>query len=198
MPVPSAQTKHIDKNMLDLEIDRFAQLDKPSLAALNRVGTVAQIQSSIEDKKLARFRRKGVKMDKEALKTERHYSSRMALQLTRAGYEKPSKRCEAHAIVSGQHKLAGQMRAVLAWCKVRVDDHHNGCWLPAFKDDKPFMPTFLSNAVPHRNIHTNAYYRWMGGQISPAKINSLEDLIKKLENIRFRLQSGSIPDHIYS
>ncbi len=31
MPVSSAQTRYIDKNMLDLEIDRFAQLDKPSL-----------------------------------------------------------------------------------------------------------------------------------------------------------------------
>ncbi|VAW67730.1 hypothetical protein MNBD_GAMMA09-3558 [hydrothermal vent metagenome] len=41
MPVPSTQTKHIDKNMQDLEID---QPDKPSLAAFSRVGTTAERQ----------------------------------------------------------------------------------------------------------------------------------------------------------
>ncbi|WP_158657806.1 hypothetical protein [Agarilytica rhodophyticola] len=47
------------KNQLDIEIDRFAQLDSFTISDLNRVGTAAQVQEDIEKQKLARFRRKG-------------------------------------------------------------------------------------------------------------------------------------------
>ncbi|MBV1884165.1 MAG: AHH domain-containing protein [Pseudomonadales bacterium] len=190
--------KHCEKNQLDIEIDRFAKLDSPTASDFDRIGTTAQVQEGIETEKLARFRRKGVKMDEEKLRTERHYSSRMALQLTRAGYSRPSQRCDAHAIVSGSHKFSAQMRAVLAWYKMRIDDHHNGCWLPADRENRKHMPQYLQKAVPHRNIHTTAYYKWLGGNINPAKIKSVEQLVKSLRDIRFRLQSGSVPAHLWS
>jgi len=85
-------------------------------------------------------------MDSDALLNERHYSSRMALQLKRTGFPRPSSRCDAHAIISGSHKLAAQMRAILAWLKMRIDDHHNGCWLPRNITDKVHMTAFLRDA----------------------------------------------------
>jgi len=70
--------KQYEKNQLDREIGRFSNLDKPTALDLDRVGTVAQVQQGIEAQKLARFRRKGLRMDDDALRSERHYSSRLA------------------------------------------------------------------------------------------------------------------------
>ncbi len=183
-------------NKVDFEINRFARLDKFTQADLNRVRCVAQVQQRIEESKLARFRKKGLTMSQEKLENERHYSSRMKLQLERAGYAKPHPRCELHAIISGGHALAEEARAVMAWCKMRIDDHYNGCWLPARFSDRPYMPQWLKRAAPHRNIHTHRYYSWLSDNINYVEINEVEDLVRKLRYMRFRLQSGSIPDDI--
>lgn len=198
MVLPLSPVKYFEKNLLDREIDHFASLDIPTFSDLNRIGTAAQVQCGIDEQRLARFRCKGLKMDEDALKNERHCSNRMARQLTCAGFNRPSQRCDAHAIVSGNHKFAAQMRAVLAWCKLRVDDHHNGCWLPRSREDRPHMPSSLQKAVPHKNIHTHAYYEWLEGYINPISITSLNELVEALRRIRFRLQSGSIPQHIFA
>ncbi|WP_086930379.1 AHH domain-containing protein [Agarilytica rhodophyticola] len=137
-------------------------------------------------------------MDSDALLNERHYSSRMALQLKRAGFPRPSSHCDAHAIISGSHKLAAQMRAILAWLKMRIDDHHNGCWLPRNITDRVHMPAFLRDAVPHQNVHTKAYYQWLEHHINPIKITSLDALVKAFRKIRFSLQSGIVPKNIWS
>ena len=198
MSAPAVSQKVHEKNQLDLAIDRFAQLDTFTVSDLNQVGVIAQVQQGVDAQKLARFRRKGLRMDNNKLLNERHYSSRMRLQLTRAGYPCPSDKCDAHAIVSGNHKDAAIMRAVLAWFKVRIDDHHNGCWLPRDREDRPHMPKYLRNAVPHRNIHTNNYYRWIAEIINYTNIDSLEKLVEDLRMIRFRLQSGSVRKNIWS
>ncbi len=190
--------RYHEMNMLDREIHRFAKLDRPTALDFQRVGSTAQVQQDIESQKLARFRRRGIQMDDDGLRGERHYSRRLALQLTRAGYSRPSQRCDAHAIVSGMHKYAAQMRAVLAWCKMRIDDHQNGCWLPRSREDRPHMPSFLKKAVPHRHVHRIAYYEWIGGTINFENIDGVEDLVRLLRDLRFRLQSGSVPPAVWS
>ena len=198
MSAPVVSQKLHDKNQLDLAIDRFAQLDIFTLTDLNQIGVIAQVQQGVDTKKLARFRRKGLRMDQKKLRNENHYSSRMRLQLTRAGYACPSGRYDALAIISGNHPDAARMSAVLAWCKMRIDDHHNGCWLPRDRDDKPYMPKFLRKAVPHRNIHTDNYYEWIRETINYLNIDGLEKLVEELRIIRFRLQSGTVRKNIWS
>lgn len=42
---------------------------------------------------------------------------------------------------------------------MRIDDPHNGCWLPNDWEGRPHMPNYLRKAVPHWRIHTDNYYR---------------------------------------
>src|SRR5690554_7426113 len=69
-------------------------------------------------------------MSIEELEDEDHQSSLLAHFLTISGDPKPHSKCHAHAIVSGAHRYAAELRAVLAWLKLRIDDPANGCWLP--------------------------------------------------------------------
>ena len=78
MALPLSPVKYVEKNLLDREIDHFSSLDIPTFSDLNRVGTAAQVQCGIDEQRLARFRRKGLKMCEDALKNESHDSSRMA------------------------------------------------------------------------------------------------------------------------
>lgn len=58
------------------------------------------------------------------------------------------------------------------------------------------MPNHLRKAVPHRRIHTNAYYEWLGTRIRPQLIRTPTQLIEALRLARIMLQSGNVPPNV--
>ncbi|MGI9281419.1 MAG: AHH domain-containing protein [Endozoicomonas sp.] len=77
-----------------------------------------------------------------------------------------------------------------------MDDPRNGCWLPNQLEDRPKMPEWLRNAVPHRKIHRDSYYEWIGEEINRMRVRNLSDLLGQLRLIRLRLQSGRVKPKI--
>lgn len=152
MAIPEPPSAFYQKDALDLSIDNFAQLDNPTEADLARV---ASVQAGID-----RYRAAAANMSLDELEAEKHDSNRLANHLMAATgtYRRPA-RCHAHAIVSGGHKEAARLRAVLAWLKLRIDDPDNGCWLPENAAATPH-PMFR-NAIPHSRIHRYNYYKWL-------------------------------------
>lgn len=193
MPVPVQTLKAYEKTRVDLAIDVFTKIEKPTIVDLNRVRVQADVQCKIDA-----YRVGAIKLNKAQLETEQHTPERMAQLMAATGDARPASAeyCHCHAIVSGAHNEAAIVRAVLAWCMVRIDDPRNGCWLPRNTKARPYMPHWLKNAVPHSRIHRNSYYRWLGDLINPMLVKNSDDLIQKLKMIRMRLQSGSIPKHI--
>ena len=191
MPVYESPKPFHQKDMVDREIDRFAAQEAPAIADLGRVKVAAQVQDGID-----RYRAQAANMSYEDFINEKHRSSRLGLMLARAGDPKPSSRCEAHAIVAGKHNDAVTIRAVLAWLKLRIDDPHNGCWLPKDWPDRPHMPAHLKNAVPHCRIHHGTYYDWLRTRISIDRIHNREQLIHTLKMVRTLLQSGTVPPEV--
>ncbi|WP_425487764.1 AHH domain-containing protein [Microbulbifer rhizosphaerae] len=62
-------------------------------------------------------------------------------------------------MVSGAHKGAATQRAIMAAIGMRIDDAHNGCWLPKNTAAISQMPRRLREAVPHSRIHRYDYMR---------------------------------------
>lgn len=104
---------------------------------------------------LDRYRAKAHQMSDAELQNEKHNSRRLANHMRRAGEPRPSKCCACHHVISGGQKDAFLMRLVMVSMSMRIDDPHNGCWLPNDWEDRPHMPNYLRNAVPHRRIHTD-------------------------------------------
>ncbi|MCD9461351.1 AHH domain-containing protein [Marinibactrum halimedae] len=88
------------------------------------------------------------------------------------------------------------LRLLLSWARVRIDDPHNGCWLPRDWEDRLQMPNHLRNAVPHRRIHHRQYYLWLNARIQPALIRTPDQLVNVLRLIRVALQSGAVPPNV--
>ena len=188
MSIPEPPKPFYMKDMIDREIDRFAAQENPTQHDINRVSVVGQIQDGLD-----RYRAKSANMSYDELINEKHRSSRLGKMMTCAGELRPSSRCDAHAIISGGHSGAAPLRAVLAWCKRRIDDPINGCWLPRSEADKP---PHLRKAVAHNRIHRHAYFQWLSGYITPATIKSDADLVRTLRMIKTRLKSSAIPKYI--
>ncbi|WP_086932031.1 AHH domain-containing protein [Agarilytica rhodophyticola] len=131
----------------------FAKKDKPTAADFAAIGTLGEMYD-----KLDQYRIDAMNMSTEQLKVEKHKSGRLAEHMTKACDPRPSSRCDCHAMISGGMKKAIQVRAVLAWLKVRIDDPINGCWLPRDWEDRLYMPNHLRSAVPHCRIHHGRYY----------------------------------------
>lgn len=193
MPVPVHTLKAYEKTRVDLAIDAFAKIEKPTIADLNRVRAQADVQCKIDAYRLG-----ATNLKPKQLETELHDSERMAQLMAASGDPRPAaaEYCHCHAIVSGGHNEAALVRAVLAWCMMRIDDPRNGCWLPRNTKARMHMPQWLNNAVPHSRIHRGSYYRWLGDVINPILVKNSDDLIKQLKMVRMRLQSGSMPKHI--
>jgi len=175
----------------DRLIAEFAQKDKPTTAdflALEKMGVMYD--------RLDRYRMEAMSMTEDQLKGENHKSRRLASNMKRAGDPRPAKQCDCHAIVSGGHRQAVLVRGVLAWLKMRIDDPHNGCWLPRDWDDRKHMPTYLRNAVPHWRIHHDEYYNWLAQMIRPSIIRTPSQLIQALRMVRSMLQSGNVPPNV--
>jgi A nuclease family of the HNH/ENDO VII superfamily with conserved AHH len=175
-----------------LAIDYFATLEKPTIADLNLVKIQASIQDGID-----RYRLGALGMSDEQLETERHSSKRMAAYMTASADPRPSRHCDCHAIVSGKHELAAPMRAIMAWCLMRIDDPRNGCWLPRDWSARLHMPAWLKSAVPHQGLHNVKYYDWLNSRINFRLIRGNNDLIAALKLIRTQLQGGALPSNAW-
>ncbi len=170
----------------------FAKKDKPTVADFADIGTLRAMYD-----KLDQYRIEGMQMSAAQLEVEKHKSSRLAEHMKKSGDPRPSSRCDCHAIVSGNMAKVIQIRAILAWLKVRIDDPVNGCWLPRDWADRSSMPNHLRNAVPHRRIHHEKYYEWLDRLISYLTIKNTGQLIQALRMVRTLLQSGAVPPGLY-
>ena len=186
MPAQAPVFLHVDRVLAD-----FAKKDKPTSADFAAV----QALGSFYDK-LDQYRIQANTMTDPTLAAERHKSGRLAEHMALGGEGRPSARCDCHAIISGGHKKAILVRAVMAWLKLRIDDPWNGCWLPRDWDDRKYMPKHLQNAVPHKRIHHENYYDWLSGRINFMQIKTADKLIFALNEIRRALQSGAVPPEV--
>lgn len=191
MPVPQANKPYAFKDKVEISIDQFAALENPSQSDLNYVKVIAQVEEQLDI-----YRKKGAKLDEEVLEEEAHQSKVLAAFMAATGDPRPNKHCHAHAIISGAHKDAAELRATLAWLKLRIDDPHNGCWLPRNTAAKALMPTRLKDAVPHSRIHRYNYYFWLNRIINPVAVKSQEKLIEVLNMVEMRLQSSKQPPYV--
>lgn len=179
------------KDKVTRSVDAFASLDKPTKSDLNMVKVTAQIESGIEA-----YRAASIDMELDILKEEAHQSKRLSLFMSNACDPRPHPLCHAHAIVSGAHKYSAELRGMLAWLKVRIDDPDNGCWLPENTAAVAQMPKHLSNAVPHSRIHRFNYYFWLNQLINPFATDEQTKLRNELRMISNRLQSGRQPPYV--
>ncbi len=182
---------YFKKGLTDKAIDHFAALEDPTLGDLNRVGVMAQVESGIDAYRIEALSKSSAELEKED-----HLSKRLNEHLKQANDPKPHPKCHAHAIVSGKHKDAARLRAVLAWLKVRIDDPDNGCWLPENTAAIKEMPKRLKNAVPHSRIHRYNYYFWLNSIISTRQTKTALKLREVLNMVELRLQQGSQPLYV--
>ena len=191
MAIPHSSKPYALKDKTERIVDNFAMLENPTQADLNRVKVEAQVQFGIEQ-----YRAGAVDIDEIELEAERHDSARLARHLEEACDPRPNKYCHAHAIVAGKHPEAVKLRAVLAWRKMRIDDPHNGCWLPQNTAAKVHMPKRLSNAVPHSRIHRFNYYFWLNTRITLASAPTFKALAHILGLVESALQNSAFPDYV--
>ncbi|GAA6166789.1 AHH domain-containing protein [Sessilibacter corallicola] len=170
---------------------QFSKIKKPTMADFMAFRTRAQVGDYLD-----KYREKAASMTNAQLQGEVHSSSRMARYMRRAGDPRPSKYCDAHAIISGNHFDAMTLRLLLAWAGIRIDDPFNGCWLPRDWEHRRHMPNHLRNAVPHRRIHHQQYYLWLNARIQPGLIKNTNQLINTLRIIRVALQTGAVPPNV--
>lgn len=187
MPLPIRKQPYQEKDSLDHSIDHFVSLEEPTLSDLHRVVVSAQVQEKID-----RYRSEYAGKSAEEYVAEQHNSSRLREFLGTP----PHSTCHAHAIVSGDHPRAAAARAVLAWFEMRIDDPHNGCWLPENTAAKKNMPEWLRGAAPHSRIHRNGYYFWLDTIINIPRVTSLKKLVEALREIRTKLQNCTFPSTV--
>ena len=193
MPIPPETLKAYEKTQVDLAIEEFASLEDPTMSDLNRVRVQADIKCQLDE-----YRFNALNMTEKQRLEESHSSSDLAERMTASADPRPAsaEHCHCHAIISGGHGEAAVVRAVMAWCMMRIDDPRNGCWLPSNTAAKAFMPRWLKNAIPHSRIHRKTYYRWLEREISFTLTQNIGQLTDTLRIIRMRLQSGRIPPEI--
>ena len=193
MPIPVSPKPYAFKDKVEITIDQFAALENPTQGDLNYVKAVAQVEQQ-----LGLYRKRGDGLEEEILEEEEHQSKILAAFMAASGDPRPSKLCHAHAIVSGAHKDAAELRATIAWLKLRIDDPHNGCWLPRNTAAKAEMPKRLRNAIPHSRIHRYNYYFWLNRVINPVATNTRKKLVEVLNMVELRLQAGKTPPYVMS
>lgn len=191
MALPRVPKKYADKDKVERVIDQFATLESPSQGDLNYVKVIAQVERGLD-----KYRAAAMNMSVDELEDEKHQSDLLAHFMGASGNPRPHSKCHAHAVISGAHKYAAELRAILAWLRMRIDDPDNGCWLPENTAAKPHMPAYLQSAVPHSRIHRYNYYFWLGTLIDPAITSTQDKLRQTLKMVAMRLQSGSQPDYV--
>lgn len=191
MPLPERTKPFYAQDRVERAEEFFANKETVSQLDLNQVMIVSQVEAGLD-----KYRLDVEGMKQKELRDEEHQSKRLADHLEQAGDPRPHDRCHAHAIVSGAHRTAAPLRAILARQKVRIDDTYNGCWLPANTAALAVMPSRLSNAVPHSRIHRYNYYFWLGTHINLTRTPTTDDLKYTLKTIGLQLQAGAQPDYV--
>ena len=90
----------------------------------------------------------------------------------------------AHHIVARAAAAAEPAREVLAEYGVQIDEAVNGVFLPAVRN-------YSGQAVNHLTLHTAEYYRTANRALQ--NVQSKEEVVQALTNIRDRLRSGGTP-----
>ncbi|SFD10079.1 A nuclease family of the HNH/ENDO VII superfamily with conserved AHH [Microbulbifer thermotolerans] len=188
MSIYEEEKQYHEKNLLERVIDDVLKNKGGELTQsdLNRVSVAAQIQIGIDT-----YRLQASEMSEEQLRNEKHNSTRLARHLEEIGKPRPP-RCHAHAIISGNHKYAAQLRIIMAALKIRIDDPDNVCWLPENTAATPH-PAFPA-AIPHSRIHRFNYFFWLFSRLRG--IRSSQIFRKNLQLIAKYLQEGNIPEYV--
>lgn len=187
MPVPEYLAKYYEQSPVDLVIADVIKNTEGQLVAsqVNRVKTIASVQAGID-----KYRQQAKNMTEEQLENEKHCSTRLGTFLDALIMRRPPN-CHAHAIVAGNHPLAAGMRLLLAFHGMRIDDVHNGCWLPENTAATPH-PAF-PKAPPHSRIHRLNYYLWLQGLLNENKIKDYKTLVIALKLITRHLHEHTFP-----
>lgn len=194
---------HRQNSLLDQAIETYKNADTNISVAqeqglLDHISCLASVDAS-----LLKYREEAKDWKTIDFRNEQHCSSNLGKNMTRAGKinpfpAKPSSpneapnRIEAHHIIpgdDGRFEKAVLLRARLARANVRVDDPNNGVWLPKTQRDRlPAHP----DAVPHRRIHREGYYRFLSGIFLREK-NAVMFRVK-LNLVGSQLLAGDTPD----
>src|SRR5690554_4933537 len=113
------------KDRREVAIDLFASKSNISRADYMALGSIEQVEETLDI-----YRQEAGLMSRRELRNEEHDSKVLGNFMRLNGKPYPGGNCDAHAIVSGSHPRATQMRAILARVKIRIDDIRNGTWLP--------------------------------------------------------------------
>ncbi len=190
MPLPEYLVKYHEKTPVELTIQDVIKNTEGKWVAsqVNRVKVVASVQMGIE-----KYRQGAASMSDIQLEDEKHDSGRLGEFLDATVMRRPP-RCHAHAIVSGHHDDAVDLRMLLAIYKLRIDDPFNGCWLPENTAATPH-PAF-PKAVPHSRIHRYNYYFWLSTRLNEVTIKNLKMLQGQLKLIAQHLHERTFPDYV--
>lgn len=191
MPLPEYLVKHHEKTSVELTIDDVVKNSdgKWVPSQVNRVKIVASVQAGID-----KYRSTGkTSMTEDDLENEKHDSGRLGEYLDATVMRRPP-RCHAHAVVSGNHAEAAELRVLLALYGMRIDDPHNGCWLPENTAATPH-PAF-PKAVPHSRIHRFNYYFWLKVRLNEVVVKNEKLLIASLNFITQSLHEHTFPEYV--
>jgi len=190
MPVPEYLAKYYEQSPLDLVIADVIKNTEGQLVVsqINRVKTIASIQAGID-----KYRAEAKNMSQKQLSEDPHNSTRLGVFLDALVMRRPP-RCHAHAVISGTHPDAAILRLRMAFCKMRRDDIHNGCWLPENTAATPH-PAF-PKAPPHSRIHRKNYYMWLNRAINRPQINNYNTMVFALKRITQHLHEHTFPEFV--
>lgn len=194
---------HGQNSLLDQAIEDY-QNAKDDLNTQEEQGMINYISCLAKvDERIITYRNKGADWKTKAFNKEEGDSSTLGRNMTIAGNPNPCpsklgqpaeapNRIEAHHIIPSDDRRfekAIVLRARLGRAKVRVDDPDNGVWLPKGKRDR--LPGH-SDAIPHRRIHREGYYRYLSNIFLTERNKTMFRV--KLNTVAANLKSGRVPD----
>jgi len=179
------------KDRREVAIDLFASKANISRADYITLGAIEQVEETLDV-----YRQEAGLMSRKELRDEEHDSKVLGDFMRLNGKPYPGGKCDAHAIVSGSHPRATQMRAILARVRIRIDDIRNGTWLPRRTADTPHPNMPL--AIPHSRIHRNGYYMWLRTKFGTLDVENLteQDVERLLRGIEYDLKFSSFPNYV--
>ena len=148
--------------------------------------------------KLAEYQTSGneiAEIDPEALLEEKHHPTKvLARNMTADANPRPSSRHSAHHIVAGKgiHPRTADIRLVIHFAGIRINDPDNGVWLPIGKSDKGHWA--MPSAPAHSEIHTFNYETWVNYLLGP--LDSEVTIRSALNRIRSLLRDGQQPPQV--
>ncbi len=165
------------------------KLSTPEIHALaGKLYTQLMMRGTIQAlSSLSSYYADATRMSCDELLSEEHRPNRLTQHKKATGVKKPLNTA-THAIVSGAHPRAEAARKILARFKIRVDDPHNGVFLPQSSRyiPHPEMP----DAVNHAGVHTKEYY--VNVTTILRQTNSAMECRVALKLIAVRLQKGTM------